>query len=367
MQGEKRGSEEGAPEDDLLPELFDKLPNDPKMLVLEHLWRDYEIEIVLAICEAYPVFSANYPNPNRGGVIGELLQRSNPRLRKMQFPFLAYEILTNLDKPWDFNTLSSNTSITPELFVATQQSVWNPIKLSENTAITTEMVERFPDLEWDWRILIENSSVPPEFVLVNRDKVDEISFWHTFSLNPSVMPDFVETHPELPWNARKLSMNPSVTEEFVASHPDMDWSYRCLSWQPNITLEFAMENPNHNWFRIFFSGNPSTTPETIEKHPRFLWDWQMLSTNPSMTPEFVEKHADKGWNWMKISRNPHLTGEFVWKFREKNLSWDYLRYNKTVMDYLKRNRWEEISSKFPPIEVSDEYRNKSMYQHDMPL
>ena len=364
MGGEKRGREERAPEDDLFPKRFDKMANDPKMLVLEHLWRDYEIEIVLAICEAYPVFSANYPNPNRGGVIGELLQRTNPRLRKMRFPFLSYEILTNLDKPWNFNYLSINASITPEVVVATRHEGWSFKDLSENTAITMKMVERFPDLGWNWSALVQNPSMPPEFILANKTLYGYIGFWDDFSRNPAITLDFVEKHRDYPWRYSRL---PFVTEEFVKNHPEIEWDYGQLSRNPNMSLEFAIETRDRDWYWAMFSLNPSSTPETVEKYPDFVWNWNMLSYNPSMTPEFIEKHADKNWYWLVISRNTHLTGEFVWKSRKKNLNWTVLRYNKTVMDYLKRNHWEEISSKFYPKSEADEYSDKSLHQGDTPL
>ena len=78
----------------------------------------------------------NYPNPNRGGVIGELLQLDSPQLRNARFPFLQYVVVTNPTKPWDWGWLSHNPSIT-----------W-------------EFVQNNPNRRWDWLALSSKKDTP---------------------------------------------------------------------------------------------------------------------------------------------------------------------------------------------------------------
>jgi hypothetical protein len=107
------------------------------------------------------------------------------------------------------------------------------------------------------------------------------------SENPSITPEFIESHPEgLPcgkWNILYLSSNPSITPQFLDSHSADLPTGNAI--EPSVLCEYMYN----------LSKNPSIKPKFVESHLDWEWNMNSLSKNPSITPEFVESHQD--WNW----------------------------------------------------------------------
>jgi hypothetical protein len=62
----------------------------------------------------------------------------------------------NFDKPWDWDWLSGNPSITWTIVEANPDKPWDWYGLSCNSNITWEIVEANPDKHWDWGSLSRN-------------------------------------------------------------------------------------------------------------------------------------------------------------------------------------------------------------------
>jgi hypothetical protein len=67
--------------------------------------------------------------------------------------------------------------------------------------------------------------------------------------------------------------------EYVEAHPEKPWNWTLLSSNPNLTMKY------------------------VETHPKKPWNWYYVSENPNVTMEYVETHPEKPWNWEGISRN----------------------------------------------------------------
>ena len=65
-------------------------------------------------------------------------------------------ILRNMDKPWNWDGLSENPSITCEIVEANPDKPWDWFWLSSNPSITFAIVEANPNEPWDWETLSEN-------------------------------------------------------------------------------------------------------------------------------------------------------------------------------------------------------------------
>lgn len=72
---------------------------DVKFLIYKMLWLQKDYDAVRFLCETDSEYAKSYPNPQRGGVIGELLQLTNPRLRKETFPFFIVFSVYSTRKP----------------------------------------------------------------------------------------------------------------------------------------------------------------------------------------------------------------------------------------------------------------------------
>jgi hypothetical protein len=91
--------------------------------------------------------------------------------------------------------------------------------------------------------------------------------------------DFVERHPELPWNWYWISHNENLTMEYVVQHPEHPWNWLGISQNINLTMDF------------------------VEQHPELPWNWFWVSHNKNITMDFVERHPELHWDWTGISRN----------------------------------------------------------------
>ena len=70
---------------------------------------------------------------------------------------------------------------------------------------------------------------------------------------------------------------------------------------PNITMEFIEKHPDKPWNWYYISLNSNITMEIIEKYPNKPWNWGGISMNPNLTMEIIEKYPNKPWNWEWIS------------------------------------------------------------------
>jgi hypothetical protein len=62
----------------------------------------------------------------------------------------------NMDKPWNWNGLSTNPNITMDIVEANPDKPWSWNYLSKNPNITMDIVESNLDKPWNWKLLSEN-------------------------------------------------------------------------------------------------------------------------------------------------------------------------------------------------------------------
>ena len=213
----KRGSDN----DDDSFAFFIDLPHAIQFHILHQLWNQNHIREVLNICHFFNhkihYFCKTFPNPHRGGVIGELLQLSYPKLRKTEFPFLSYMVLMHSKSyPWNWTQLSLNPSITWKVVQATPRHPWNYTHLSRNPSITWDVVQANPGKNWIWRAL---------------------------SANPSITLDIIQSNPDHPWDWTVISANPSISWEMVQANFNEPWDWFVLYCRFPISWKILHDNP----------------------------------------------------------------------------------------------------------------------------
>jgi hypothetical protein len=122
----------------------------------------------------------------------------------------AVKMYPNYD--WDYYELSRsyNTSYIGNIWdivAATLDKPWRYEYLSGNPSITWDIVMANPDKPWDY---------------------------HELSKNPSITWDIVVANPTLPWEYYYLSRNPSITWKNILDNPDEPWNYQNVKYAGKI-------------------------------------------------------------------------------------------------------------------------------------
>ena len=101
-------------------------------------------------------------------------------------------IQDNLDKPWDWSSISMNPNITFDITKANSDYPWDWNYIISNPNITIDIIEAHPDKGLNWCAMLRNPNFTMKMILANLDKDDD---W-----------DFGE-YPDKPWNWKEISNN----------------------------------------------------------------------------------------------------------------------------------------------------------------
>lgn len=338
---------------------FERAPKDIKWEILKTLWKRGQIREVLAICASKNKeirrFCKTYTHPARGGVLGALLEWTNPDLRKKHFPYLSYLVLKFPEQPWHFFYLNNNPSITWEVVLANPNQKWSFRALGENPHFTWQIVKteyqlrygfsRNPNITWD--IVQANPSFAWDYEAISQQP--NITWNHILmmeksdaSANPNITWDIVQSNPKYPWKRYELSKHKNITWQIIKDNPEFGWDWKGVTINPNITWQIIVDNPTYPWQPFYFQRNPNITPNIVTEN-NLPWGLGFF-TNPNMTLEWALAHADELYQkytkgaevpWMKqVDRDGMLL--------IPTLTWNEIRQN---MSLFKDASWSQLSQK----------------------
>lgn len=217
---------------------------------------------------------------------------------------------------WDTETLCAYASLE---FIQKHNIEIDWESLSLNSSVTPEFMDRHADQPWDWNFMSYIGQ--PKIGVIERF-IDKPWNWHY--LSRCVTPAFVEQYPDKPWkwgekhccSPRSLSNNENITLEFIDRHLDEDW----------------------NWGHNGLSVNPVVTLEFIERHIDKPWCWHEygLSVNPNVTLEFVRRNLDKRWDWYELNETLTLKFDEIDPVRKRFASWTHANF--VSFKHFKRER-----------------------------
>ena len=258
--------------------------------------------------------------------------------------FISWTVIKeNIDKPWNWLSVSRNPNVTWEIIQANPQVPWNSFGVSCNKNITMDIVqEHLRSFKWNPLGLSRNPNLTFEFVKSNIDKLWD---WERISCHPNITWDIIHTNPDKPWVSLSVSKNINVTWTIVRDNPEFEWDWKAISGKPSVTWEVVQANPGVPWcWRTLFSVNPSISWDTICENLEKPWGvyfvknkvtplekmlaWDELSRSPKITWDIVKKNPmfSHRFNCIKFCQNPNIT----WEVLQKNLK-DFFWY------------WTEIS------------------------
>ena len=288
---------------------------------------------------------------------------------------ISYEFFKkNINKNWNYKSLSLNSCITLDWIKKHQHKDWNTLCLSNNNNFVIEWVN---ELHYDWcfnmlsRSKFFNIEWVKKYQMKNWD-FDYLSTHCDFSF------DWVYLFDKKPWNYQKLTLNSLITAQvckklsynnYFSSYEyliknenfDIDWikdylinycddnnyhNYcddqlcQLLSSHKNFSYEWIKKFPTLNWnvaslelsdkfdikiidelqflnlnwnFNII-SSNPNFKIEWVSLYPDKEWDFEQISSNPNFKIEWIEQYPNKEWNKRELSLNSNLKLESIIKY-----------------------------------------------------
>ncbi len=124
-----------------------------------------------------------------------------------------YDVIDNLEKPWDWD------------------------ELSRNRGISFRDINHYKTFSWNWRYVSRNENVTMKDVLDN---------------------------PSYAWDFSALSGNPGIKFQDILDHPEFDWSWDDVSENINITTQNVLNHPDFKWNMDLLSTNPAIDMKLIE-------------------------------------------------------------------------------------------------------
>lgn len=263
---------------------------------------------------------SNYPNPNRGGMIGELLQISRPDLRKKKFPFLSYVLLQNPHEDWDFKELVyyfRNSRVVIECVSILHTEYWSWKELSKYEYLTTRFIEQNLTKKWRWFDLYENPSFDFDYFYENHFEIleeqDIDTFFRFVSRNPNMTEAFITRHFRgWEWDWDYLSSNMKRITEVISNKPEWPWVYRYVSKNTSLTVDFVENNLDKEWnWRSLSSNEGFIKTGALERHHDWPWDFKLLSERAGIiAPEIILKLREKDWDWTVVSYHLNANAQF---------------------------------------------------------
>ena len=100
-------------------------------------------------------------------------------------------VQANLDKPWNWGTLSINPNLTWEFIEANFDKDWNWERLSENDNLTWDIVRANLDKPWDWQYLSRNPMLKHKKTFIEELRLKIIKsniikrYWKKYTWDPA--------------------------------------------------------------------------------------------------------------------------------------------------------------------------------------
>lgn len=275
-----------------------------------------------------------------------------------ELPCLKFnDVLSRLNKPWDWFALSYNLELTIDEVRANLHLNWDWGGLSVNNCFTfTDIIENM-DLPWKLNYINTKKDLTLDDIRNNPDLP-----WNYYYLSASkiLTIDFIKSVNLKYWNWAGISCNPAIKMKDIIDNPDLPWRWSYVVGNPNITIDFILEhefcqamcikvedkngkeicikdaspnkginlstnkgisitdiikhahNPNLCWKWDYISNRKDVTLDLVLENPELPWVYEDLVSNISWDLDFLKKNIHKlGWNvnWNKLQANYLRTGE----------------------------------------------------------
>ena len=248
---------------------------------------------------------------------------------------------------WNWNSLSSHTSVNLQVLKSLRDKPWNWYILTKNQKFVWMWVQEFPDKAWDWNYISRCDSFSWNWVRelpkapwnwnILSDRIidvhtvkefpDEHWNWYKLTLGSHISTCDMVAHPNLPWTINEL-LFVDVDDEiitflrFFRSHYDQD------AWKDHTsraTWKIIKQNRDLPW-NLFFIHLKSCDEFSFDEDIHVLYEnknilnWNHLSEILNFS-KVISKCPDLPWNFDFVSRNKTVSYKDVVDFPD--LKWDH--------------------------------------------
>jgi hypothetical protein len=185
---------------------------------------------------------------------------------------------------WDYEELSKNESITPELVEQHLDKPWNFISLSGNSAISPSFIERHISERWDWKLISSNKSITQEFFL---RRINKNWDFDALARNRSVPVNFVEEF----YLPRPLGIPKSIVERKLIDKYTVTGDTEYIERPSHISYGYYDINYSifMNIIRILCK-EKDLSEDFIRRHKDVL-SWDILSESLNMSENFIDEYS----------------------------------------------------------------------------
>ena len=161
--------------------------------------------------------------------------------------WLAYYIpLEYIDKQkWSMFHLSQNKNINSEFLFKHIHMKWNYTFLSENPNVI-DFILAYPELDWYYPLVSRNIGLYPE-ALLKLIQLGKPIEWKFVSGNIGITEEFIEAHPELPWNWEYISSRQYMSLDFLRRNLDKPLDWIAISHWLNVSIDDVDANSDLPW------------------------------------------------------------------------------------------------------------------------
>lgn len=223
---------------------------------------------------------------------------------------------------WSWEHLLSNDNLTID-FV--KKYVPNPNDMCEkywklitvNAGISMKNIEDHLDLPWVWKKIVKNPNFNGEFLQKYIDLFYVMPEHHYDEDGPELKYKYLD----IIWDWGYISKHRGITMEFINNHPEYPWEWNNIWENPNLDIKFIVRHIK----------DKNNNSKFYKKPPLKRWHWNLISKHKNIKMADIEKYPNIPWVWNGgVSNNPNLTADFV--IKRIKLAWNYVKMSSNTFD-----------------------------------
>ena len=272
------------------------------------------------------------------------------------------------DKESFFHVFSQNTHVSFETIFALSSEPWNFTFLSYNRFLTWENVQAFPSKEWNYFTLLSNENISLETIFnafdhpgdnahlkkyankwerMKSGDADEIHLMQHFIYRTDMTWEFIQAHPEIPWNYSRITWCCFITQEIIENNPHLPWdksSFKDPIFQmvknPHCSVKVQERLITKTEFRNRTDLFPFVDIDFIKKHPEVDWNWNRVVLSPNITWNVVMSNPEYPWPMDEMCSNKYKEASFDFIFSHLHLPWNFVEICRCHKDLT----WDIVAS-----------------------
>ena len=206
----------------------------------------------------------------------------------------------NFDKPWDWNELSRNPSISFGFKRKYKDKPWNWNNIKCNSKdVTAKDVLNNPWISWDW----DTAHKSKNMTISTIRKYSHMQ-WNWGKMSQYFSAKTIIKNADLPWIWFYVSGNSSLTWDSIKDNPNIPWVWSEIIKNENVDLRDLSAIPNLNRYWSDIASGSNLTTDMLNEHRNKLADYEhTISENSYLDPKTITDIPTFHWVHSKLAKN----------------------------------------------------------------